>query len=224
MNKELSGEENGFMLENSMSYSTVRAWKQKEAVPMKFTSIDRAFAIAMLVCGFSYWNLILDTNLGAGVTIFAVILLAIVASYLKLSGIPQTKESIFCFFIITLSALNFSIIDSITIKVFNFIFLSVIVVYWICISTGNRLDDKISIYFVGDLINQFIVIPFSNFNCCYFGMKGGIGKVKYGRNLLSALLGFILFLPVLAIVVSLLIDADAAFENLVTQYPFLLLK
>lgn len=211
MDKELSGGMNG-----EIKYE----YRPKEKEPMNFTGIDTGFAIAILVCGFLYWNLIPLGSLGAGVTIFAIILCLAIAFYFKFSGIHLTKVSIICFGIVALSALNFSLFDSIIIKGFNFIFLSISVVYWVCLYTGKRLEDKLSIYMIGDMLNQLLVVPFSNFSCCFEGIKRELAKNKHGKGLLSGLVGILIFLPVLAVVVNLLVDADAAFESLVGNLRF----
>lgn len=188
--------------------------------PAIFTKTDKVFAVAMLICGFLYWNLIPLASLGAGVSIFALILCLVIGSYLKKSEWHQTKESRLWLGIIALSAANFALFDNIITKKFNFIFLSVLVIYWICISTGRRLDGKLSVYFIGDFINQTLVIPFCNFSGCFGALKDEFSKNMHGKRFLSALIGILVFLPVMALVINLLIDADVAFENLIAQLRF----
>lgn len=228
MNEQLSGGKNGtmsngingYIVEHRISYGDERIWKPKELEPMNFSSNDIGFAIAMLVCGFLYWNLINIVSLGAGISIFTGLLCTAIFCYLKINGVKATKESMVCLGIIAFSAANFSLFDGITIKALNFIFLSISVVYWICLSTNRRLDQKLSIYMIGDMINQLLIIPFSNFSCCFEGIRREIAKNKKGKGLLSGLIGLIIFLPVLVLVINLLVEADAAFESLVNGIRF----
>ncbi len=191
--------------------------KAPPAEPVNFSGADFGFALAMFVCGFLYWNLIRVETLGAGVSIFAVVFCLITGIYLGINGSRQTKASLFYLAVVALSASSFFLFDNNMIKGFNFIFLSVMAVYWIAVSTGRRLEKGLSIALTGDLVNQLLVVPFYNFNCGFLGMKARDGGKKRGKNFLNAFLGFLIFLPVLLIVISLLASADAAFEQLIDR-------
>ena len=186
----------------------------------EFTMIDKSLAAAMLVCGFLYWNLIIPGSLGAGVTVFAIILCTVIGLYLKKSGISQFRESIFLMAIIALSAVNFILFDNMVTKGLNFVFLSALVVYWIGLATGRRLDSKLSVYIIGDLINQTLAIPFANFSCCFAALKHGGAQNELRKSVTKALVGILVVLPVLSMVISLLINADAAFASLVGNIRF----
>ena len=62
-----------------------------------YTRNDIHFALAMLLCGFLYWNLIRLPGLGAGVTLFAAIFCLCTFIYLKSGEVRQTKTSLLCF-------------------------------------------------------------------------------------------------------------------------------
>jgi len=174
----------------------------------------------MLICGFLYWNLIKPVSLGAGVSIFSVILCSLLMIYFSVSGIRQSMDSFICLGIVALSSINFVLFDNVAIKALNFIFLSVSVVYWICLTNRKRIDEKLSIYFIGDMINQLLIIPFSNLLCLFTGLKSLAKKNKNGKGFLSIIIGLLIILPVLIIVVNLLADADAAFEGLIKNIRF----
>ncbi|MEL7656704.1 MAG: DUF4173 domain-containing protein, partial [Bacillota bacterium] len=163
------------------------------------------------------WNLISFESMGLGVTIFSVILCSASMVYLKSGGFKQSKESLVFVGIIALSSLNFSLFDNILIKSLNFIFLSLCFVYWICIYTQSRLENRISLYLISDMLHQLFVIPFCNFTCCFSGIKQVFVKNQKGKGILSGLAGILFFLPVLILVVTLLTDADAAFEGLMDR-------
>lgn len=183
--------------------------------PVSMTKKDFVFAIAMLVCGFLYWNLIIFTSLGAGTTIFAAVFCIAAGIYLKPDAVKQSKRSMLCLIVLGLSAVNFSLFDNGIIKGLNLVFLSGCAVYWICLLTGNDLDKKLSAGFIGDLINQFLLVPFHNFACLFIGVRVGAIKNKNGKHILYALIGILVFLPVLAFVINRLVVADAAFESLI---------
>ena len=184
-----------------------------EKIETVFTKADTAFSFAMLVCGFLYFNLINLFTLGAGITVFALVVCAVSFLYMQKSGVRQNAGSLLCLGLLVLSAAQFSLFDDPFIKSLNFMFLSVLFIYWICLSTGRRLDNKLSAYIIGDAIKQGIVMPFSNFGCCFSGLKQPFLKQKKGKSLLAALLWILIFMPLLLAVTGLLISADPAFEN-----------
>ncbi|HML38497.1 MAG TPA: DUF4173 domain-containing protein [Bacillota bacterium] len=181
---------------------------------------DIVFAFCMLVCGFLYWNLINAAGLGLGVTLFAAALCAATLVYLRASGFRQSKQSLIFLGIIALSAANFTLFDGTLIKGLNFIFLSLAFVYWVCISTGMRLENRISIYVISDMLRQLFMIPFGNFEGCFQGVRQVFAKNKKGKGVLGGIVGILIFLPVLILVASLLTDADAAFESLIDKLRF----
>ncbi len=217
MNEEISGGKNGVFYERIGSETSGTKINKINPIPMNFSALDIVFAYGMLVCGFLYWNLISVISLGFGVTLFTVILCLAAAVYFRLSMCKQSKVSLAFLGIIALSALNFSLLDGILIKGLNFIFLSLCFVYWVCLSTGSRLENKISIYMISDMFHELFVIPFYNFTCCFCGARQVFVKNKKGKGVLNGILGILFFLPVLIVVITLLTDADAAFEGLMDR-------
>lgn len=185
-----------------------------------FARNDSLFALAMLVCGFLYWNLIRLSGLGAGVTLFAVIFCLCTVIYLKSGGIRQTRTSLLWFVLIALSASVFLLFDNILIKELNFMFLTAAVIYWISLSTGRTLEKRISVYILGDFYQQVFVVPFSNFACCFGAVRTLLAGSKKGKSLLAGAVGVLIMIPVLSIVVNLLIEADAAFEGMIANLHF----
>ena len=165
-------------------------------------------------------NLIRMPYLGAGVTLFAAIFILSTVFYLKSGGVQQTRRSLLGFSVIILSALVFVLFDNTLIKVLNFIFLTAAVIYWISLSTGRTLENRISAYIAGDFFNQVLVVPFSNFASCFGAIKTLFAGSQKGKSLLSGALGILLMVPVLAVVINLLIEADAAFAGLVEGLQF----
>lgn len=185
-----------------------------------YTRNDILFALVMLVCGFLYMNLIRLPGLGAGVTLFAAIFCLSTFIYLKSGVIHQTRTSLLFFVVIVLSALVFLLFDNMLIKGLNFLFLMAAVIYWISLSTGRTLEKRISVYILGDFFHQVLVIPFSNFACCFSAVRTLIAGNKKGRSLLAGTVGIFVMIPVLAAVINLLIKADAAFAGVIANLHF----
>lgn len=185
-----------------------------------YTKKDIVFALAMLGCGFLYWNLIRLPGLGAGVTLFAAIFCLCTVVYLKSGEVRLKRTSLLCFAVIVLSALVFLFYDNILIKGLNFLFLTAAVIYWISLLTGRTLEKKISAYILGDFYHQVLVVPFSNFACCFGAIRKLIAGNKKGKSLLAGGIGILVILPVLAVVINLLIKADAAFAWVIANLHF----
>lgn len=226
MNGELSGGTNGVMNEIKTE-QTKQGQKESNTYyeiqkpePMHFESVDIVLAFGMLVIGFLYWNLIRIDSLGLGVTLFAAVLWGAASLYFQISGIKQTRASILASGIFILSAVNFVLFDITFIKGLNFIFLSLSFIFWVLITAGKRLEERISLYTISDMFRQLLVIPFANFSGCFSGIRQVFAKSKRGKGVLSGILGILIFLPVLVMVVTLLSSADAAFEGIINHIRF----
>lgn len=205
-----SGETNGNV---KLSYGS----NCTEKKPMIFSKEDSWFAVAILACGFLYWNLIHFASLSAGATAFTAVLCTVVFVYFQSKGIGQNRSSLPWLGLVLILALHLMVYDNYDIKQFVFMLLSASFLYWVCLSTKNALDSKLSIYALGDAVNQGILLPFSNFTCGYFGIKNGLSKNKYGKNVIYIAAGIIVFLPFIVIVITQLSNADLVFEQLVNQ-------
>ena len=183
---------------------------------MSFSAADIYLAFTMIVCGFLYWNLIHLYMFGAGVTAFAAVLFAVSFIYLSRSGIKQNPRSLTCLVLAGLSAAQFLIFDNQFISGLNFIFLSALFIYWICLTTGRRIDKELCVYIIGDAVKQGLSVTFLNFGCCASGVKSCF-KHRRLKGILSAIIGLLIFLPLIAAVIGLLMSADLAFENFISR-------
>lgn len=187
--------------------------KPEKKPAMEFRTGERWFAAAIMVCGFLYWKLIHFVSLGAGVTIFGLVLCAVTLGYFKYSGIRQSARSLMWLGLTLISMIQFCLFSSPSIKFFNFIFLTASFIHWVCLSTKRGVDEKLSIYLVGDLWNQMISIPLSNFGSCIAGLIQKNGDMGKRRGAQGVFVGILISLPLIFIVVRLLIAADATFAG-----------
>jgi len=190
--------------------------KEPKPTETSFSRVDQFFALAMLIVGFLFWNLIYFLDLGAGVTIFAVVVFVITFAYLAKHGFKQNTIGIICLVLAALSAAQFALFDNQFIKTLNFAFITGIYIYWISITTGRCIDVKLTAYLLGDVVNQVIIVPLLNFLCCFIGIKT-IAKFKNIKGPLQAILGIVVFLPLIGLVILLLASADAAFSDFLSD-------
>lgn len=191
-------------------------WKPKPVPPVPFSGLDVGLAVGMLICGFLYWDLIRLDSLGAGVTIFAVLFCAAVGLYFRLSGLAITKESVFCAGIVLISSAYFTLFDHWLLKKLNFLLLMTLVIYWVCLYTKGKLEKGLRFSFLYDMLNHSLLVPFSNFPCCFMVIQKKMSDHKKGRAIFGILAGLLISLPILLMVISLLMQADAAFEGFMT--------
>ncbi|WP_324824951.1 DUF4173 domain-containing protein [Sinanaerobacter sp. ZZT-01] len=191
-----------------------------EVKPKKFEGKDIGFALFMPVIGFLYWHWIGFSDLGLSVTCFVLLFCLSVGLYMYKSGFPQTKQSIPYLILTLISALPFFLFDNLFLKLLNVLFVTILAVYWVCVTTKRRLEGRLSVYILWDLITQFFFIPFSNFTCQFAGLKQMGKKSQRGRNLFMAALGLLFFTPILIWVMQLLMNADAVFEAMIGKLSF----
>ena len=177
---------------------------------------DSAFAAAMLVCGFLFFNLILFTaQPAAGTTVFALLTVAVTCIYLTKSGFKQTPKSLISLALTIVASLHLLIFDNGLLFFLTFVFAAMLYVYWVMTTTGRSIDEKLTSSFIGDVAQQGFVVPFTNFGT---GIAALAHRFKQGRftGVVLGIVGILLFLPLLAAVVSLLVSADLAFETFLT--------
>ena len=184
---------------------------------MEITSKDKVMAVFLLICGFLYWELVMSAE-PTSTFVFASILCLSTGFYLDKKGYKQNSRSLACLGIIIVSAANFLIYDVTIICLFNLFFLSVCYIYWVALITHRTIDDKLSLYAFGDLINQMIKIPFRNFGSNFKIITNYSSGNKSSKIFKSVLIGIIITIPITILVINLLSAADSTFEKIVFQF------
>ena len=173
--------------------------------------IPALLALALLVCGFLFWN----AEFGIGAVIFTAALSAVTLIYFKTSGMPQSKTSLAVFTVMLLGMAQFALFDTGELGFKILMFSACAYIYWVAVSTGGTLCGMLSIYSLGDMINHTFAIPFGNFDSLGRGLAEIFGKgkgSKHGKNIIFGIIGLLVCLPVFVIVLLLLTSADAVFE------------
>ena len=186
-------------------------------IPIPFHKVDAVFALLTFVCGYLFIWLIHPSFLGFGVTLFTFLFCGLAMVYAKKRGISFTKQSNFWLAVILLSALNFSLFSNVSLQCLNFLFLMSCAVYWVAVLAHARVEKSLGAYFLPDMVNQFFQVPFKNFGCAVNIIRRTSVKNKKSRILLASFCGALAAIPLLCIVLSLLVQADAAFQTVMQQ-------
>lgn len=182
-----------------------------------YRKADLFLAVATILCGFLFWHFKVLHLMGLGIFAFTLILLSSIMIYFKCYELKQEKPSLIYLFVILLSSANFLLIDNVTLRSLNLLFLITILLFWLATVTHKSLTKKLSPYALGDLLNQFFIVPFSNLFKCPSVLKSVISNKRQGKSIVISILGIIVFLPVLYVVTSLLTLSDAAFDQFIQK-------
>lgn len=199
-----------------LGYGQILNQKRAE-IPVPFTNSDAVFALIAFVCGYFFVWLIHPFRLGFGVTLFTFLFCGVTLMYVKKRMVSIPGQSRFWLALILLSAVNFSLFSNVSLQFLNLLFLMGCTVYWVAALTSNRIEKSIGSYFLPDMVNQLIKVPFGNFNCAVKIIKGTAVKNKKSKVLFTALCGVLAIIPVICVVVSLLIQADESFQTMMQR-------
>lgn len=176
--------------------------------------------LLLLMVGFLYWNLISMGTLGAGVSIFTIVLFGVALWYFRDMKATWSRKNLIYLALPLVCGLQFFIFDNEFVKTIGFLFLTLLFVYWVAVVNEKRLEPKLSITILGDGLNQLMVIPFHNFGRGFAEIRGGLKGGKKGSTILHGLVGVLVALPLLIFMASLLAQADAAFEQLLHRFQW----
>ena len=191
-----------------------------QRTPYSFTGVDAAFACFALALGF----LVYEWRTGSSLGTFLLIMVALIGTllYLNARGFKQNLRSIMAFAACILGALPLLLYDKISINALLFLFTICACFYWILVTTGNSVENRISGYVIMDWINQTFPIPFSNFLGLFVSFKTASKKTKRGKSVLIGVVGICIAIPLIIGVASLLINSDAGFQKFAEDFSELI--
>jgi hypothetical protein len=180
---------------------------------LSFAAADKALILGMAACGFFFWEWLFTAGSALGVSLFTLLICGVTLPYLRKCGIRQSRESMVCLVVLGLSCIRFALFDTTDLSFFNFVFTALLYLYWISVVSGTRLTDRISGYIAFEAASQCVIIPFGNIDAIFLCFRRSLREMRRGREFIAAALGLLVFLPLFAIVLSLLIEADDAFGS-----------
>ena len=189
-----------------------------QSEPYNKTKIDVVFGYLGIVCSFILVNFWLFGGGPSGVATTAALLLLlfVTVAYLIKSGVKLTVESLVFLAVLIASASYYSFFLGVVPSVINFLFFTVMYIYFIVTATGNRLENKIGAYTIVDLFKNIFIVAFSNFLAIFKKRDDAESKEtsKGSKTLLHIILGVALAFPLLLVVIALLQNADETFSKL----------
>ncbi|MDR0570410.1 MAG: DUF4173 domain-containing protein [Clostridiales Family XIII bacterium] len=186
--------------------------KKKEL--FEFTRADRTLTPLAALCGFLFWEWLAKPGASLGVFAFTVALAASALCYFRMRGIRQSGKSLAALGLVAALALHFLIFDDSPVRLLVLPFLSAAYLYWVAVSAGARIKDRVSEYIVFDLVNQTFIAPMASLPIFFKSAAAAFVGKKRGKSVGLGLLGLLLCLPLALAVASLLRGADYSFMRL----------
>jgi len=198
----------------------------RKAYPME--PPDAVFALVAVVLGFLAWNWIwprLDTGPagdadrgvaffpGVAVTIFFVLAVAASGTYFALHHVRLTRAGVIGAILVLLGAVPFTLYDTTPVHFFAGIGLAVGYVTWHAYAARTAVSTRLGALTTADVLNQGLVVPFSNLGAWFAALRSLARDRQRPVQVLLAAVGIIVALPVIAVVLSLLMSADARFNS-----------
>lgn len=194
--------------------------------PFSATGADAWFALACFGLGYLFTHWLLMGWQGWGVTAFTVAYITAVLLYAraKRTAIPAT--SWFWLAALALCGLSYSLWHSASLSPLRGFMLFGLAVYWAATVFSGQLQRKTGNYLPLDAINLLFVVPFANFGTAFKGFAGFTTKSEDGkqkghliRRLLGVGLGLLICLPIIAILMPMLLEADGGnFANITDNF------
>ena len=191
-------------------------YKKPVRTPYDFKPGDAVYACFALVLGFLFWEMRPGSSLGG----FIVLMAALVgtAIFLHARGIRQTPRSLSVFVVCVLGTLPLLLYNTIPITFLLVVFVLFSCFYWVAVSAGTSVEERLSGFVLTDWANQTFVVPFSNYLGLFLSIKAASKDAKRGRSVLVGIVGLCIAIPLIIGVTSLLIKSDAGFEKFADDF------
>ena len=175
---------------------------------------EQRFALVAFLLGFLFWRWLMIVMgfgfQGAGVTVFAALYVAAVSLYFRHAGLKQNGEAKLWLGVVLATALSFAVWSAPSISPWRFIFLFGAATYWVVVAGGNTIKGATSDWSVRDFLGGVLVVPLGGLGLqCLALLSMNRPRVKVGSNVWPTMVGLALGLVVVALVLPLLVAADA---------------
>lgn len=179
-----------------------------------------AFGFGVLIVGCLLCNSMFYAGLNLGFAIFAGLAILCSVIYLICSGCKPTLYAGILLMCSLVIAASFARNDDSFVKFVLFCFLLISVNLGLCLLAGqNRRSPKGILCFM-DIFRTVFILGLGKLSPAFRGLRQGIRESgTAGKKSGAVLLGIVISVPLLAIVIPLLIRADAAFDALLQKLP-----
>ncbi len=181
-----------------------------------FLKTEWGLAIAAVVIAWlGLQSTVFASDFGFGVTLTVLSAIAVTSIYLYRIGVKPRRESFPYLALLVAAAGLYAVGGAHEMPLTRFILLVALYAYWLCTASGTRSASELSPTAAFDVLYALFRAPFGGVGGTLRGMTCG----ARGKKTLSLIvLGLAAAVPLLIVVVSLLIGADAAFASAVSAF------
>ncbi len=172
------------------------------------------FAFICLFLGYFFIRCAVFTALGAGMTAFVPLFIAVSAVFMKKRGMKLSPAALVYPVIMLALSPVFIISGRGFIRVLTLLFEIFIAIYWYFSASGCREEGKIGDMLPFDAVKSVFVMPFTSFTALPRAITATAKRSRAGRGALYILLGIACAIIPAAVIITLLASSDDAFANL----------
>lgn len=181
---------------------------------------ELVFGLLTLICGMLMCNFVLYGGFGLGFALAMCGYILCAAGYLLASGGRLSLYSTLLLLLSTAIAAGFSRSDDGFVKFVMICFLTVSVNLGLCLMARQNRHCTGGIGSLLDAARTVTVMGYGQIPKAMGGLVHSLkGKGSAVRTFGSVVIGLIIMLPLMSLVISLLVKADAAFENVIKLLP-----
>ena len=178
------------------------------------------FGVLSIICGLFLCNFTLFGGFNLGFAIAVLLIVGCSVGYLKSSGCALNGYGTTLLLLSLIITLGFARSDDVFVKLVMVGFLLVSVNLGLCLTAGQNRRATGGIGSLLDAFRALFVMGIGKMGPAFRGLghslRGGSPAIKKGG---SVLLGLVIAVPILAILIPMLMSADAAFEGLIDLLP-----
>ena len=200
-------------LENKTYFSPPEAEKKiKRNITMD--KKDGVFALLFFASVFIFIDFAVMHGFNLGFTLSFYVMFAVFTAYLWKKNVKASAFSYLCGILSLAGAATFTLTRDVFVNfIMVFLVAALFTIYVFGISGSFRSKEG-SVKMLAEILYGASVSPFSNLS----DVTRAVGKsTSKNKNVLYALIGIVLAIPVLLVVVPLLVSADAAFSGLISM-------
>ncbi len=179
-----------------------------------FDRNEGVIALLMLVAGFFFARYVFANNLGFFTSFFFILLMAVDLVFLSKKGYKLSYYHLTLVGIYFAFSAAFSLTGNNFVKSLDAVFLMLLGAYTIFAICNER--NKTGKFFAFDMLKSVFGVPLSGFGYAPRAIKSGKGKGA--KNVWFAVLGVAIAVPLLFVVIGLLSEADAGFEQALSDF------
>ncbi|MBS3938650.1 MAG: DUF4173 domain-containing protein, partial [Peptococcaceae bacterium] len=188
-----------------------------------FGKPEQWLALIAIVVGFLFWRWLMIVILagfqGSGVTAFALVYVLVVSVYFRHSGIKQSREAKLWLGVVLATALSFAVWSAPSISPWRFIFLFGAATYWVVIASNNTVTGGTSDWSIRDFLGGVLVVPLTGLGLQLAALLSiPAPRLKAGQRIFPVVVGIGLGVLVAALVLPLLMAADAGGFSVINQW------